>query len=68
MKNTFIQLSIAFIGNDGRILNVTDMAPKDERTHWSNGPAQYALEMRKLVCRARNQRRRQGRRSPAAKR
>ena len=39
MKNTFIPLSIAFIGNDGRILNVADMAPKDERTHWSNGPA-----------------------------
>jgi uncharacterized membrane protein (UPF0127 family) len=47
MKNTYIPLSIAFIGNDGRILNVADMAPKDESTHWSNGPAQYALEMRK---------------------
>jgi uncharacterized protein len=47
MKNTFIPLSIAFIGSDGRILNVTDMAPQDERTHWSNGPALYALEMRK---------------------
>jgi len=47
MKNTFIPLSIAFIGSDGRILNVADMAPQDERTHWSNGPAQYALEMRK---------------------
>jgi uncharacterized membrane protein (UPF0127 family) len=47
MKNTFIPLSIAFIASDGRILNVADMAPQDERTHWSNGPAQYALEMRK---------------------
>jgi len=47
MKNTFIPLSIAFIDSDGRILNVTDMAPQDERTHWSNGPALYALEMRK---------------------
>jgi uncharacterized membrane protein (UPF0127 family) len=47
MKNTYIPLSIAFIGSDGRILNIADMAPQDERTHWSNGPAQYALEMRK---------------------
>jgi len=47
MKNTFIPLSIAFIASDGRILNIADMAPQDERTHWSNGPAQYALEMRK---------------------
>jgi uncharacterized membrane protein (UPF0127 family) len=47
MKNTFIPLSIAFIGNDGRILNIDDMAPQDERSHWSNGSARYALEMRK---------------------
>jgi uncharacterized membrane protein (UPF0127 family) len=47
MKNTFIPLSIAFIGSDGRILNIADMAPQDERTHWSSGPAQYTLEMRK---------------------
>ena len=47
MKNTYIPLSIAFIASDGRILNIADMTPQDERTHWSNGPAQYALEMRK---------------------
>jgi uncharacterized membrane protein (UPF0127 family) len=47
MKNTFIPLSIAFIASDGRIVNITDMAPQDERSHWSTGPAQYALEMRK---------------------
>jgi uncharacterized membrane protein (UPF0127 family) len=47
MKNTFVPLSIAYIGSDGRILNIADMAPQDERTHWSSGPAQYALEMRK---------------------
>lgn len=47
MKNTFVPLSIAFIGSDGRIVNIADMAPQDERTHWSSGPAQYALEMRK---------------------
>ena len=47
MKNTFIPLSIAFIASDGRILNIEDMAPQDESTHPSKGPALYALEMRK---------------------
>lgn len=47
MKNTFIPLSIAFVGPDGRIVNIDDMAPQDERLHWSKAPALYALEMRK---------------------
>ena len=47
MKNTYIPLSIAFIARDGRIINVDDMAPQDENSHWSKGPALYALEMRK---------------------
>lgn len=47
MRNTYIPLSIAFIGADGRILNIEDMAPRDESSHPSNGPALYALEMRK---------------------
>ena len=47
MMNTFIPLSIAFIAPDGRIINVDDMAPQDETSHWSKGPALYALEMRK---------------------
>lgn len=47
MKNTFIPLSIAFIAADGRIVNIEDMRPQTEETHWSKGPALYALEMRK---------------------
>ena len=48
MKNTFIPLSIAFVAADGRILNIDDMAPRDESSrHRSNGPAMYAIEMRK---------------------
>jgi len=47
MKNTYVPLSIAFIGADGRILNIEDMAPHDEANHWSKGPGLYALEMRK---------------------
>ena len=37
MKNTFIPLSIAFLDANGRILNIEDMAPQTETTHWSKG-------------------------------
>jgi len=47
MRNTYVALSIAFIDAGGTILNIEDMAPKDERMTWSTGPALYALEMRK---------------------
>jgi uncharacterized protein len=47
MRNTYIPLSIAFIDAQGRILNIEDMAPHDERSIWSGGPALYALEMKK---------------------
>ena len=47
MRNTYIPLSIAFIDANGTILNIEDMAPKDERSTLSAGPALYALEMRK---------------------
>ena len=47
MRNTYIPLSIAFIDASGVILNIEDMAPQDDATHWSRAPAQYALEMRK---------------------
>ena len=47
MKNTYVPLSIAYIGADGRILNIDDMAPRTEATHPSVGAALYALEMKK---------------------
>lgn len=47
MKNTFIPLSIAFIAADGKIINIEDMKPQSEDSHWSKGPALYALEMKK---------------------
>lgn len=47
MRNTYIPLSIAFIGPDGKIVNIEDMVPQTETSHWSRGPALYALEMRK---------------------
>jgi uncharacterized membrane protein (UPF0127 family) len=46
MRNTYIPLSIAFVDARGRIINIEDMRPKDESTHWSKGMAQYAIEMR----------------------
>ena len=47
MKNTYVALSIAFIAPDGRIVNIEDMKPQTEESHWSRGPAMYALEMKK---------------------
>lgn len=45
MKNTPLPLSIAFIANDGRIVNIEDMAPKTEDSHCSAEPVAFALEM-----------------------
>ena len=47
MRNTYVALSIAFIGADGRIVNIDDMLPQTEDTHWSKAPALYALEMKR---------------------
>lgn len=46
MKNTYVPLSIAFVDRNGRIVNIEDMRPQDESTHWSRAPALYAIEMR----------------------
>jgi uncharacterized membrane protein (UPF0127 family) len=46
MRNTYVPLSIAFVDQRGRIINIEDMRPLDESTHWSKGPALYAIEMR----------------------
>lgn len=45
MKNTLIPLSIAYINSKGVIIDIQDMQPRDETTHPSQKPAQYALEM-----------------------
>ena len=47
MKNTYIPLSIAFLDENGTILNIEDMQPQDESTHWSKGNALYAIEMKR---------------------
>lgn len=45
MKNTFLPLSVAFIDETGRILNIEDMQPQSEDNHCAAQPARYALEM-----------------------
>ena len=45
MKNTLIALSVAFIDEQGSIINIEDMAPQTEQSHCSKKPARYALEM-----------------------
>ena len=47
MRNTLIPLSVAFIDNDGRVLNVEEMAAQTDDNHCAAGPARYALEMNK---------------------
>lgn len=45
MRNTPLPLSIAFIEDDGTILQINDMAPKSEALHCSQRPVRLALEM-----------------------
>ena len=45
MRNTRIPLSAAFIDESGRIVNIADMQPLDERSHCSVRPVRYALEV-----------------------
>lgn len=45
MRNTFIPLSVAFIDEQGVIINIEDMQPQTENNHCAKVPARYALEM-----------------------
>jgi hypothetical protein len=45
MRNTLIPLSVAFIEDDGSIVNIVDMKPHDESSHCATKPVRYALEM-----------------------
>ena len=47
MKNTLIPLSVAFVDQDGTILNILDMEPQTLDTHQSAGPSLYAIETNK---------------------
>jgi uncharacterized membrane protein (UPF0127 family) len=45
MRNTLIPLTIAFIDDDGTIVNLADMKPMSEQSHCSLRPVRFALEM-----------------------
>jgi uncharacterized protein len=45
MKDTYIPLSIAFISDDGRIMEIQDMEPLSEELHIPARPYRYALEV-----------------------
>ncbi|MCX7155191.1 MAG: DUF192 domain-containing protein [Rhodocyclales bacterium] len=45
MRNTLLPLSVAFLDEKGRVINVEDMQPKTDDTHCASKPARYALEM-----------------------
>jgi uncharacterized membrane protein (UPF0127 family) len=47
MKNTRIPLSVAFVADDGTILNILDMQPETLDSHMAAGPARYAIETNK---------------------
>lgn len=47
MRNTLLPLSVAFLDEQGRVLNIEDMQPQTEDNHCASSPARFALEMNK---------------------
>jgi uncharacterized membrane protein (UPF0127 family) len=47
MKNTLLPLAIAFIADDGSIVNIAEMQPQSLDSHCSEKPVRYVLEMNK---------------------
>jgi uncharacterized membrane protein (UPF0127 family) len=48
MRNTLIPLQIAFIDDEGKIVNILEMKPLDEKSqNCSTKPVRYVLEMNK---------------------
>lgn len=45
MRNTLLPLSVAFLDDQGRILNIEDMAPQTDDSHCATAPSRFALEM-----------------------
>ena len=45
MRNTLLPLSVAFLDEKGRIINIEEMQPQSDDNHCSTKPARYALEM-----------------------
>ena len=47
MKNTLLPLSVAFVADDGTIVNIVEMQPLSDASHCSKKPVRYVLEMNK---------------------
>jgi uncharacterized membrane protein (UPF0127 family) len=47
MKNTLLPLSVAFMDETGKIINIEDMQPQTETSHCALSPVRFALEMNK---------------------
>ena len=45
MKNTLLPLSVAFVADDGSIVNIEDMKPQTLDSHCSTKPVRFVLEM-----------------------
>lgn len=45
MRNTLVALSIAFLRDDGSIVNIRDMQPQQDTQHCPEEPVRYALEV-----------------------
>ncbi|HMX16942.1 MAG TPA: DUF192 domain-containing protein [Rhodocyclaceae bacterium] len=45
MRNTLIPLAVAFLDDQGRIVNVEEMRPRTETNHCAAKPVRFALEM-----------------------
>ncbi|MFO1221004.1 MAG: DUF192 domain-containing protein [Burkholderiaceae bacterium] len=45
MRNTLLPLSIAFLADDGTVVNIADMQPQSDDSHCSARPVRFALEM-----------------------
>jgi uncharacterized membrane protein (UPF0127 family) len=45
MRNTYLPLSAAFVGDDGTIVHIAQMQPLSDTTHCTPVPVRYVLEM-----------------------
>jgi uncharacterized protein len=45
MKNTLLPLSVAFLADDGTVVNIEEMKPQTLDSHCSQQPVRYVLEM-----------------------
>ena len=45
MKSTLLPLSVAFIADDGRVVNIDNMKPQTLDSHCSAKPVRFVLEM-----------------------